>query len=127
MTVLAVVVNALYGVTLESKPHKRPYFLGALAAFAAARSFADSVTEIRSNLMSTVLEGNFYDIWFKHLMSQVIKGDARALVVFRDTFLGRPAEVNALAQVNANSVQMMFANALAPRDTNPTERKIDDR
>ena len=78
-------------------------------------SYADAVTEIRSKLMSTVMQGNFYDVWFQHLMKQVQKGDARALVVFRDTFLGRPTEVSALATVNANKVQMMFTNALLPR------------
>jgi hypothetical protein len=38
MMVLGVVVNDPYGVTLESKPYKMPYFLGVLAAFLAARS-----------------------------------------------------------------------------------------
>jgi len=38
MMVLGVVVDALNGANMGPKPHKKPYFLGVLAAFLAARS-----------------------------------------------------------------------------------------
>ena len=48
---------------------------------------------LRTQLMDQIMEEGHADLWYGSLMQAVQSRDAQALTIWRDTFLGKPSEV----------------------------------
>ena len=79
-------------------------------------SYSNTVTELRALLMDRVVAESSFDEFFDSLMTKIRGGDVRAMTLFRDTFLGRPADVSPTATAADDSVKsLMMEMALATR------------
>ena len=79
-------------------------------------SYANTVTELRALLMDRVVAESSFDEFFDALMVKIKSGDVRAMVLFRDSFLGRPADVSPNATAADDTVKsLMMEMALATR------------
>ena len=54
---------------------------------------------LRGQLMDQIMEEGHADLWYGSLMQAVQSRDAQALTIWRDTFLGKPSEIQEEADV----------------------------
>ena len=79
-------------------------------------SYSNTVVELRALLMDRVVSESSFDEFFDALMTKIRGGDVRAMVLFRDSFLGRPPDVSPNATANDSLTKsLMMEMALATR------------
>jgi len=57
---------------------------------------------LRTQLMDEVMDSGHADLWYRKLMEAVGRADVPALITWRDTFLGKPSEIQ--EEVNTKDI-----------------------
>tara|TARA_Y100000590_G_C15649648_1_gene988239 strand:- start:343 stop:777 length:435 start_codon:yes stop_codon:yes gene_type:complete len=57
---------------------------------------------LRGQLMDEIMDSGHADLWYRKVMEAVSRADVQALTLWRDTFLGKPSEIQ--EEVNTKDI-----------------------